>query len=148
VSRLVVAALAVGFAVAAAAGYLTLRPRDSYPLPYDAVRYDAADAKRAFARHGIELVVRSRQPGTIDLTDASEAVEVTVFGDPAAVRRTGFHDLEHSRDCTVAGHLALHWRANVRAIVNCDLVQWDRAWITRVDRALAALGGRGQSSAR
>jgi hypothetical protein len=148
VSRLVVAALALGFAVAAAAGYLTLHQRDPHPLPYDAVRYDAAEAKRAFAGQGVELALRSREPWMTDLADASDAVEVTVFGDPAAVRRTGFRDLEHGRDCTVAGHLSLHWRANVRAIVNCDLVQSDHAWITRVDRGLAALGGRSQSSAR
>jgi hypothetical protein len=148
VSRLVFAALALGFAVASAAGYLSLRARDPYPLPYDVVRYDAADAKRAFARQGVELAVSSRQPGVTDLTDASDVVEVTVFGDPDGLRRTGFHDLEHGPDCAVAGHLALHWRANVRAIVNCDLVRSDRAWIARVDRALGALGGRAQSSAR
>jgi hypothetical protein len=148
VSRLVVAALALGFGLAAAAGYLTLRPRDPYQLPYDAVRYDAADAKRAFTGQGVDLAVRSRRPWVTDLADASDAVEVTVFGDAAAVRRAGFRDLEHGRDCKVAGHLALHWRANVRAIVNCDLVQSDHAWITRVDRALAALGVRAQSSAR
>ena len=147
-SRLVVVALALGLAAASAAGYLALRARDAYPLPYRAVRYDAADAKRAFAGHGVELAVRSRQPWVTDLADASEAVEVTVFGQPAAVRRTGFHDLEHGRDCTVAGHLALHWRANVRAIVNCDLMRSDGAWIARVDRALAALESAPQSSAR
>ena len=147
-SRVVVAAVAIGLAAASAAGYLALRARDTYPLPYGAVRYDAADAKRAFAGQGVELAVRSQQPWVTDLADASNAVEVTVFGDPDAVRRTGFRDLEHGRDCTVAGHLALHWRANARAIVNCDLVRSDQAWIARVDRALAALGGSAQSSAR
>jgi hypothetical protein len=39
----------------------------------------------------------------------------------------------------VEGHLALHWRGNVRAILNCDLVQNESAWVARMDRALAAL---------
>lgn len=139
-SRLLVPAIAFGLAAASAAGYLGLRAHHAEPLPYDAVRYDAADAKRAFAGQGVKLAVRSRQQWVTDLADASNVVEVTVFGDSDSVRRTGFRDLEHGRDCTVAGHLALHWRTNVRAIVNCDLVRSDRAWIARVDRALAALG--------
>ena len=140
--------VAIGLATASAAGYLAMRTPNAYPLPYDVVRYDTADAKRAFAGQGVQLAVRSRQPWVTELIDASKVVEVTVFGDPDAVRRTGFRDLEHGRDCTVAGHLALHWRANVRAIVNCDLVRSDQAWIARVDRALGALGGSAQSSAR
>ena len=131
-----------------AAAFFTLRTRAAYPLPYDAVRYRAADAERAFFGQGVMLTLRSRQTWATDLGDASNVVEVTVFGEPGAVRRTGFHDLRHGGDCTVAGHLALHWRGNVRAIVNCDLVRDDRAWIARVDRALAALGHRAQSSAR
>ena len=78
--RVVVLVLALGVAAASAAGYLALRPRDAYPLPYDAVRYDAADAERAFAGQGVELAVRSRRRWVTDLTDASEVVEVTVFG--------------------------------------------------------------------
>ena len=40
----------------------------------------------------------------------------------------------------VAGHLALHWQGNVRAILNCHLVRDDARWLARMDRALAALG--------
>jgi hypothetical protein len=42
-------------------------------------------------------------------------------------------------DCTVDGHLALHWRGNVRAILDCGLVRNDERWVARLDRALAAL---------
>jgi hypothetical protein len=66
-------------------------------------------------------------------------LEVDVFGDPAALRRVGFHDLRHGPDCTVAGRLALHWRGNVRAILNCDLVRNDDKWLALIDRALARL---------
>jgi hypothetical protein len=111
----------------------------SYHLPYSSVSYDVKDAKRSFAGQGIKLIVGSRSPGVIDLHDARNVVEVTVFGDPDIVRKTGFQDLTHTADCAVAGHLALHWRANVRAIVNCDLVRTDARWIARMDRALATL---------
>ena len=97
------------------------------------------DATTAFSGQGIRLAFRSRVPAMTDLANARNVVEVTVFGARDVLRRTGFRDLAHAPDCTVAGHLALHWRGNVRAIVNCDLVANDRAWIARVDRALAAL---------
>jgi hypothetical protein len=137
--------VALALVAAVAAAFVTLRPRDAHPLPSTAVRYDAVDARRAFAAQDVALTVRSRQRWATELGDAASTVEVTVLGEPDAVRRAGFHDLERGRDCTVGGHLALRWRGNVRAIVNCDLVRDDRAWIVRVDRALAALV---QSSSR
>lgn len=137
--------VALALVAAAAAAFVTLRARDTHPLPYTAVLYGAADAQRAFAVQGVALTARSRQRWLTELTDATSTVEVTVFGEPDAVRRTGFRDLEHGRDCTVAGHLALRWRGNVRAILDCNLVHDDRAWVARIDRALAALA---QSSRR
>ena len=138
--RPLLAVIALALVAVAAAGFLALGARDAHPLPYTAVRYGAADAQRAFAAQGVELEARSRGAWATELGDARDVVEVTVFGEPDLVRRAGFRDLAHGRDCTVAGHLALRWRGNVRAIVNCDLVRDDRAWIVRVDRALAALG--------
>ena len=104
-----------------------------------AVDYNMHDARVAFAREGIRLTLRSRVPGSTDLASPRNVLEVTIFGAPGVVRRAGFRDLAHGPDCTVAGHLALHWRGNVRAILNCDLVADDRAWIARMNRALAAL---------
>jgi hypothetical protein len=103
------------------------------------VDYNVRDAKAAFARQGIRLTPRSRVRGMTDLANARNVLEVTVFGSPEVVRRSGFRDLQHGPDCAVAGHLALHWRGNVRAILNCDLVADDGAWVGRMDRALAAL---------
>jgi hypothetical protein len=129
---LALAAAALGLSVSWSEG-------DSYRLPYSTVSYGVKDAKRSFAGQGINLVVGSRSTGMVDLHDARNVVEVTVFGDPGVVRKTGFQDLTHAADCAVAGHLALHWRANVRAIVNCDIVRADGRWIARMDRALATL---------
>jgi len=83
--------------------------------------------------------LRSHTGPLTDVGSRSDVFEVTVFGSPDAVRETGFRDLRHDRDCAVAGHLALHWRGNVRAILNCDLVSNNKAWIARMDRALSAL---------
>lgn len=122
-----------------AVSVVAVRARHDDALPYASVVYNVRDAKAAFAAEGVRLTPRSRTPGMADLASARDVLEVTVFGPPDVVRRTGFHDLHHGPDCTVAGHLALHWRGNVRAIVNCDLAVNDHAWITRMDRALAAL---------
>jgi hypothetical protein len=133
------AAAFVALAAVALAFFVSWPHRDAPRLPYTAVQYSATDAKRAFASEDLSLVVGSHSPGVTDLHDARLVVEVTVFGNPELVRRTGFQDLTHARDCKVGGHLALHWRGNVRAIVNCDLVRPDGRWIARVDRALANL---------
>jgi hypothetical protein len=112
---------------------------NSYRLPYSVARYSTADAKRAFAQEDVKLVAGSRSPAMTDLHDRRLVFEVTVFGAPDVVRKTGFRDLVHQSDCTVAGHLALRWRGNVRGIVNCDLVRADARWIAQLDRALANL---------
>jgi hypothetical protein len=112
----------------------------SSSLPYDKVSFKAADARRAFAAQRVYLALKSHGPSGSTLGDTHDVIEVDVFGDPAALSREGFHDLAHGPDCTVAGHLALRWRGNVRAILNCDLVRNDAPWVARMDRALAALG--------
>ena len=137
--------VALALVAAAAAAFVVTSPRDAHPLPYTAVLYGAADAQRAFAAEGVTLTPLSTQRWAAELGDPANRVEVTVFGEPEVVRRSGFRDLEHGRDCTVAGHLALRWRGNVRAILDCNLVDDDRAWTARIDRALAALA---QSSRR
>jgi hypothetical protein len=132
----------VGVAVVAATSAFVLgRSRSDEPLPYTAVRYGASDARRAFAAQGVAPVMRSRSAHSkiTGLGNARDVLEVTVFGNAEAVRASGFRDLEHGTDCTVEGHLALHWHGNVRAILNCDLVRDDTAWIARMDRALEAL---------
>ena len=132
-------ALAVLALVAAVAGLLAAhQARRPAALPYTRVVYDVADARAAFAAEGIRLTPRSHSVTATTLGNAHDVLEVDVFGDPKVVRRY-FQDLPHARDCAVAGHLALHWRGNVRAIVNCDLVANDRVWIARMDRALARL---------
>ena len=131
-------AIAVLLALAVGTSIL-LTARSSNALPYTKVQYSVGDAERAFATERVKLTVRSRDVSLTDLSSRSDVYEVTVFGQPDAVRKTGFRDLPHGRDCSVAGHLALHWRGNVRAILNCDLVRNDKAWIARMDRALSAL---------
>jgi hypothetical protein len=112
----------------------------SSSLPYDKVTFKASDARRAFAGQRIDLAVKSRGPSVTSLGDRRDILEVDVFGDPSALEREGFHDLPGGRDCSVAGHLALHWHRNVRAILNCDLVRNDARWLARMNRALTALG--------
>ena len=113
----------------------------SSSLPYDKVTFKTSDARRAFAAERIELAVKSRGPSVTSLGDRRDVFEVDVFADPSALQKEGFHDLPRGRgDCSVAGHLALHWQGNVRAILNCHLVRDDARWLARMDRALAALG--------
>src|SRR5947208_6486252 len=109
-------------------------------LPYNKVTFKTSDARRAFAAQRIDLAVKSHGPSVTSLGDRRDVLEVDVFGDPSAVQKEGFHDLPRGRDCSVAGHLALHWHGNVRAILNCHLVRNDAHWLARMDRALTALG--------
>jgi hypothetical protein len=136
-SASIVIFLAVGGVGTAVAGMRSHHHRVA--LPYKTARYGVEDAKHAFASQGVKLIARSHGSGLTDLTNARDVLEVTVFGYPLVVGRYGFQDLKRGPDCTVEGHLALHWRGNVRAILNCDLVQNDSAWVARIDRALAAL---------
>jgi len=136
--------IAVAAIVAVAAATVSLAARSGgageKALPYSKARYEVADARLAFRTEGVALSQRSRSSAIATLGNARDILEVDVFGDPGAVHRSGFEDLPHAGDCSVAGHLALHWRGNVRAILNCDLVANDAAWVARMDRALAALG--------
>lgn len=110
-------------------------------LPYSAVGYDAADARRVFAREGVNLTPRSRAPSAITtLGDGENILEVDVFGAPERVRQTGFRDVRRGRSCTAENRLAVRWRGNVRAIVDCDLAgRHEREWVERMSRALARL---------
>jgi hypothetical protein len=141
--RFLFLAVLLGLAVAATTSAFVLdRRQTDDTLPYSVARYDEGDVRRAFAAEGVTLAFRSRSDHSEITTfgNQQDVLELDVFGNPDAVRASGFHDLERASDCAVAGHLAVHWRSNVRAILNCDLVRDDRAWITRMNRALTALG--------
>jgi hypothetical protein len=137
--RFLFLALLLGLATSA---FLLDRGQTDDTLPYTTARYDERDVRQAFAAEGVTLTFRSRSDHAEITTfgNPRDVLELDVFGDPDAVRASSFHDLERASDCAVAGHLAVHWRSNVRAILNCDLVRDDKAWITRMNRALTALG--------
>ena len=110
--------------------------------PYRRVVFTAADARQAFATERVQLSLKSRGSEGTTLGDSRNVFEVDVFGDPAVLSRNGFRDLARGPDCSVAGHLALHWRDNVRVVLNCQLVHNRSAWIGKMHRALAALHER------
>lgn len=102
-------------------------PPDS-GLSYTQVRYDAQDVRRAFARHGIELIRRSQLGPMTDLSTRDLQVEVTVFGERAKVEAAGFHDYTIGTDgryvrfptsCAHGAKQVERWRENVRALANC-----------------------------
>jgi hypothetical protein len=129
----------VGRPVFLAAVVLLLAGCGGSSLPYDEVTYDAADARRAFASEQISLILRSQGGLTTTFGSAGDVLEVDIFGESEHAAMAGFKDLPRGADCTVDGHLALHWRGNVRAILDCGLVRNDERWVARLDRALAAL---------
>ena len=140
--RFLFLAVLLGLAVAAATSAFRLdREQTDDTLPYTMARYDEGDVRRAFAAEGVTLTFRSRSDHAEITTfgNPRDVLELDVFGNPNAVRASGFHDLERADDCAVAGHLAVRWRSNVRAILNCDLVRDEEAWITRMTHALTAL---------
>ena len=133
-----IAALAVVAAVAGAGTVLAFfRPAyhpDVLPsppgsgLPYTAVRYDARAVQRAFARHGIELIRRSRIGPMTDLGTHDLRIEVTVFGERAKVEAAGFHDyttdaggryVRFPASCAHGAKQVERWRENVRVLANC-----------------------------
>ena len=130
----------VALALAAIGGVVATRSGEKTELPYETVRYDVDDVRLAFAGERVRLDTRARHSWATTLGNRRDVLEVDVFGEPATVRSAGFHDLESGPDCTVAAHLAVRWRGNVRAILNCDLAADDARWIARIDRALRALG--------
>jgi hypothetical protein len=124
-------------------------------ISYTKVVFDAADARRAFAAVGIDLIRHTHGPQPakaapfIDLSTANLMVVVDAFGDPAKVAASGSSDyisFSHGRwvrtpaNCTGGATAAERWNANVRVIVNCSLAGHDApAWLSRVNRALAHL---------
>ena len=109
-------------------------------LPYRTVVFSPSDAQQAFATQKVQLSLKSEGPEGTVLGDSRDIFEVDIFGDPAVLGHAGFHDLPHGPDCSVAGHLALHWRDNVRVVLNCRLVRNRKVWVAKMNRALAALG--------
>lgn len=101
----------------------------SVPVPYSHAQFTVADAKRAFAAVGVQLVAKSRVLGvgtTIGTRDNS--FEVDVFGDPARVNASGSPDVITDAQgkyvripttCTPGIPDAARWRGNVRFVVRC-----------------------------
>jgi hypothetical protein len=151
-----VVAMLVVLATAAAIGALFAFARPAYHRPADAappdhglrytrVTYTAADALQAFAKEGIDLVVRSKLPLMTELSDRVAVVEVTVFGDPKKVAATGFYDytidarghyVRFPTTCVNGARVAERWRGNVRTLVVCD---GGTVSLRRVERGLAEL---------
>jgi hypothetical protein len=136
-------AVLLGLAAAATTSAFVLdRRQTDDTLPYTMARYDEGDVRRAFAAEGVTLTFRSRSDHSeiTTLGNARDVLELDVFGKADAVRASGFQDLDRAADCAVEGHLAVRWRGNVRAILNCDLTRHEESWLARINRALAALG--------
>lgn len=146
-----VAATGAVFAFARPAYHPHVEPKPSdHGLSYTRVRWTAADAERAFAAEHVRLVARARLRFVTDLSDPTQTVEVSVFGDRTLVEGSGFYDyttdaggryVRFARRCGAGTSDAERWRGNVRAIVSCDRAGGGAdAWLRRVDRALAQLG--------
>jgi hypothetical protein len=112
-------------------------------LPYSKASFTAADVKRAFAREGIDLSVRSRSVLMTTLGNPGDILEVDVFGDRKAVERSGFHDVTiangrpvpFARDCS-SSVPAERWHGNIRVLVDCTRARTaGQAWLLRVERA-------------
>src|SRR4051794_5877287 len=117
-------------------------------LPYTAVKYDVADALRAFAVQDIALVVRSRAATTTTLGNADDLLEVDVFGDPEEVKASGFYDytvengryVPFAKTCSPGTSTAERWHGNVRVIVNCSAAGAAAGrWLRQVNQAFARL---------
>jgi hypothetical protein len=105
-----------------------LPPPPDSGLSYTQVRYDTRAVQRAFARHGIQLVRRSRIGPMTDLSTRNLQVEVTVFGERAKVEAAGFHDyttdasghdVHFPASCANGARQMEKWRENVRVLTNC-----------------------------
>jgi hypothetical protein len=89
------AATAVFFAVARPTYHRAVTPPPPPPdhgLPYHALSYTAADARRAFAAVGIELTPRSHSASVTTQGDRGDVLEVDAFGKRELVERSGFYD--------------------------------------------------------
>ncbi|MGH3009861.1 MAG: hypothetical protein ACRDLM_10730 [Gaiellaceae bacterium] len=136
-------------------GPSTIPPPPGVGISYTKVAFNAADARRAFAAVGINLIQHTHEPQPakaapiVDLSTANVIVEVGAFGNPAKVAAYGFSDyltfshghwLRTPTSCTGGTTAAERWRANIRVIVNCSLAGSNAtAWLARVNRALAHL---------
>jgi hypothetical protein len=162
VSRHVVAVAVIGAAVAAIGGIFAfarptfrpyVMPTPPNDLPYTGVTYTAADASRAFAAAGIKTrAVGPRATRSYPMTELSNKgliVAVTVFGDPALVKDSGYspyytfvdgHWVHAPRTCSAGAANAERWRGNIRVIVSCTrAVSASSTWLRRAALALARL---------
>jgi hypothetical protein len=117
-------------------------------LPFTAVSYTAADARRAFAAEGIRLTERSKSPTSTTIGNRGDILEVDAWGDPDKVKASGFHDYivvngqyaHIPRVCGSGTPDAERWRGNIRVVVSCTRAgAASGAWLGRVQRALAHL---------
>jgi hypothetical protein len=113
-------------------------------LSYTTVSYTPANAKRAFAAHGIALQRGPKQAGMADLHTSDSGIEVTVFGDRKTVDASGFSDYYTfangkwslaPKNCVSGAKNAERWRGNVRLIVTCT----SAVRLVPAARALAAI---------
>ena len=97
-------------------------------LSYTRVRYGAHVVRRAFARHGIELIRRSQLGPMTDLSTRDLRIEVTVLGERAKVEAAGFHDytvdaggryVHFPASCANGAKQMERWRENVRVLTSC-----------------------------
>jgi hypothetical protein len=122
-------------------------PKDE-ALPYSKVLFSAADARRAFAAEGVTLTPRSAAATVTTLGNRRDVLEVDIFGDPAQVKASGFHDVtidasgnyvHFPRSCTASGRTAVRWHGNVRVVVDCTVDGNGAGWMRRAQRALTHL---------
>ena|SRR2546421_244148 len=122
-------------------------PKAPTDLPYTQAAYTPARTQVAFALHGVRLIRHSDESSMTDFSDRDLRIEVTVFGDPVAVKAFGGsfdyvldadnHWVHYPRTCTGGMRDAALWRENVRAVVRCGVD--DAQLLQRVTRALASL---------
>ena len=147
-SIVVIAVTAVGavFTFARPAYHPDVLPSPPTDLPYTHVRYHTAETQIAFASRDLHLTMNSQLPAMDGLSTNDLRVEVTVFGNPDAVKGVGSFDyvldanrhwVHYPRTCAGGVRSAALWRENVRAIVRCG--EGDTALLRRVNTALAAL---------
>jgi hypothetical protein len=118
-------------------------------LPYTRAAYSVSEVRAAFAAGGVPLAVRARSAAATTLGSRGDVLEVDTFADAGTVGRTGFWDytvvdgryVHFPRACGTAVPDAERWQGNVRVVLSCARAgSAARAWLRRVDRALARLG--------
>lgn len=152
VISIAVATTGAVFAFARPTYHPYVMPKAPNNLPYTAVTYSVADARRAFAAVDLRLaphVPRAVTAGITTLWSKGYVVEVDVFGDPKVVKDSGFSDYYTfangrwslaPKSCVPGAKNAERWRGNVRVIVSCTASGAAATpWLTRVSRALGRL---------